>query len=203
MSQRSALAELLTALAKVMPEWTDGWYVFGAQAVQVWGLPRMTADVDLTARLRSDEATGFVSAMKRAGFDLRVKDAGGFVKKTRVLPFVHRRSKIPVDVVLAGPGLEEEFLERARPVDLGGAVVPVISPEDLIVTKLLAGRPKDIEDIRGVLGERLRKLDLPQIRRLVRLLEQALDRSDLRPLFEAELSAMRRRLRRKAYRRRS
>jgi predicted nucleotidyltransferase len=57
--------------------------------------------------------------------------------------------------VLAGPGLEEQFLARAVLVDIGGVRVPVMSPEDLVVTKILAGRPKDIEDVRGILAERV------------------------------------------------
>lgn len=39
-------------------------------------------------------------------------DAAGFVERTRVLPMVHRGTAIPVDMVLAGPGLEELFLSR-------------------------------------------------------------------------------------------
>ncbi len=175
-----------------MPEWSDGWYVFGAQAVQVWGFPRFTVDVDVTARLRPGAPASFVSAMRKAGFDLRVGDVDDFVKKTRVFPFVHRDSGIPLDVVLAGPGIEEEFIERARPVEVGGTVVPVISPEDLIVTKVLAGRPKDLEDIRGILRERLEALDLARVRRVLGLLEEALSQSDLKPLFEEALSAVRR-----------
>jgi predicted nucleotidyltransferase len=58
-------------------------------------------------------------------------------------------------VVLAGLGLEELFLSRAVPVTIGSMVVPVISPEDLVATKILAGRPKDIEDVRGILRMRL------------------------------------------------
>ena len=61
---------------------------------------------------------------------------------------------VPLDVVLSGPGLDDEFLARAIEVDFDGTPVPVISPEDLIITKVLAGRPKDLEDIRGVLRER-------------------------------------------------
>ena len=148
--------------------------------------------MDVTVQLRTEDAPGFVSRMKRAGFDLRIRDIEGFVKKTRVLPFVHRDSGVPVDVVLAGPGLEEEFLERARPVDLGGVVLPVISPEDLIITKILASRPKDLEDIRGILRERLAKLDLRRIRSRLRLLEEALGQDDLKPLFEKELAFARR-----------
>jgi len=108
-----------------------------------------------------------------------VEAAGDFVRRTRVLPFVHARTAFPVDVVLAGPGLEELFLSRAVSVPLAGAAVPVISPEDLIVTKVLAGRPKDLEDIRGVLRERLTVLDVQSIGSTLALLEEALGQSEL------------------------
>lgn len=70
----------------------------------------------------------------------------------------------------------------------GGEPVPVVSPEDLVVTKLLAGRAKDVEDIRGVLRERGDRLDLELVRRTVWRVEQALGVSDLRPVLEAELA---------------
>jgi hypothetical protein len=146
----------------------------------------LTADVDVTVQLGVQDFAGFVARMQKKGFELRVRDVDG------VLPFVHRASEIPVHVVLAGRGLEEEFLKRARPVDLGDVALPVISPEDLIVTKVLAGRPKDLEDIRGVLRARLETLDLAHIRRLLRLLQQALGQSDLKLLFEKELALIRR-----------
>jgi hypothetical protein len=173
----------------VLPGWSDGWYLFGAQAVQVWGLPRLTADVDVTARLESDNPSAFIAAMGEAGFDLRVSDLEDFVRRTRVLPFVHRPTQIPLDVVIAGPGLEEEFLERALPVDLGGVTVPVISPEDLLITKVLAERPKDLEDVRGILRERLAELDLARVRSVLELLDEALGRKHLRALFEEQVGA--------------
>lgn len=58
----------------------------------------------------------------------------------------------------------------------------------LIVTKLLAGREKDIEDVRGVLSERGASLNVDQIRTTVALLEDALGQSDLMPVLDAELS---------------
>jgi hypothetical protein len=126
--------------------------------------------------------------MARAGFELRVRTGvGDFVARTRVLPFLHAATRMPLDVVLAGPGLEEEFLARAQRVDLEGVVVPVLAAEDLIVTKTLAGRPKDRDDVVGILRERGTSLDLEQVRRTLRLLERALDQSDLLPAFEADL----------------
>jgi len=91
---------------------------------------------------------------------------------------------MPLDVVLAGSGLEEEFLDRARAVDLGGTKVPLIDPEDLIIAKVLAGRPKDLEDAHGLWRLRGRDLDPARIRRTLRLLEEALSQSDLLPAFE-------------------
>jgi hypothetical protein len=191
-SSLAGVPELLKALAGVLPAWCDGWYLFGAQAVGVWGIPRLSADVDVTVRLRAVETVAFVNGMREAGFDLRVADAEDFARRTRVLPFVHRASRIPLDVVLAGPGPEEEFLSRAKIVGIEGVSVPVISREDLIVTKVLAGRPKDLEDIRGVLRQGGADIDLGRVRRLLGLLEDALGQSDLLPVLDAQLAAIRR-----------
>ena len=93
---------------------------------------------------------------------------------------------MPLDVVLAGPGLEEQFLDRVIAVPVGDFTVPVIAPEDLVLTKVLAGREKDVGDIRGVLHARADSLDLGYIRRTLRVIEEAMGQSDLVPLFETE-----------------
>ncbi|HEX7705229.1 MAG TPA: nucleotidyltransferase [Thermoanaerobaculia bacterium] len=82
------------------------------------------------------------------------------------------------------------MLDRAISVQVEGTTVPVISPEDLIVTKVLAGRSKDIEDIRGVLLQRGASLDLGRIRGTLHLLEEALAQSDLIMVFESELERL-------------
>ena len=195
MPHKSAPAELLTAAAGVIEEWCDGWYLFGAQAVLIWGRPRLTADVDVTIRLRTADTVSFWKAMEEAGFRLRVSDAEQFVARTRVLPFLHVATQLPLDVVLAGPGIEDTFIERAIRVEIEGLSVPVASPEDLIVMKVLAGRPKDLEDVRTVLTERLKRLDVAYIRSTLGMLEQALGQSDLLPLLEAEITRAERPLR--------
>ncbi len=49
----------------------------------------MSADVDVTVELDPAEAHAFVDAMEQAGFQLRVRDLEEFVRRTRVLPFLH------------------------------------------------------------------------------------------------------------------
>ena len=187
-SPASPPAELFRSLAQVLHEAGASWYVFGAQAVLLWGRPRFTADIDVTVRLDTLAPVDFAASMERAGFALRVSADDDFVKRTRVLPFVHAPTGWLLDVVLAGPGLEDMFIARAVNVDLGeGVHVPVIRAEDLIVTKLLASRPKDIDDVRGILLERLDRLDVVSIRETLGLLEEALGVSNLRTALDAEL----------------
>jgi hypothetical protein len=178
-----AALELLAALSKVLASW-GRWYVFGAQAVIAYGVPRLSADVDVTLRLVPDEPQRFARDMEAAGFGLRIDDPD-FVRRTRVMPFVHLATAMPLDVVLAGSGLEDEFLDRARAVDVGGTTVPLIDPEDLIIAKVLAGRPKDLEDATGLWGLLGQEMDAGRIRRILRLLEEALSQSDLLPGFES------------------
>jgi hypothetical protein len=180
-----AARELLAAAAPVLSRW-GRWYLFGAQAVIIHGVPRLSADLDVTLDLRPDAPDRFARDMETAGFLLRVNDPA-FVQRTRVMPFVHQATGMPLDVVLAASGLEDDFLTRAIPVELGGTRVPVIHVEDLIVAKILAGRPKDIEDVNALWQLHGPTADAVRIRRILGMLEEALSQSDLVPAFDAVL----------------
>lgn len=177
-----AAVELLAALAPVASRW-GSWCVFGAQAVVIHGVPRLSADVDVTLALVPDAPELFASDMHEAGFTLRISDPD-FVRRTRVMPFVHESTGMPLDVVLAGSGLEDEFLQRAVSTDIGGTRVPVIDISDLVVAKILAGRTKDIDDARALWKAHGRHMDPDRIRQLLQLLEEALAQSDLVLAFE-------------------
>lgn len=178
-----AALELLTALAPVIAGW-GRWYLFGAQAVILYGVPRLSADVDVTLALEPDAPERFAADMRAAGFTLRVDDPE-FVRRTRVMPFVHAPTGMPLDVVLAGSGLEDEFLSRARQTDVGGTRLPVIDVADLVIAKVLAGRPKDIDDARALWRLYAGKTDAGRIRRTLRLLEEALAQNDLVSVFDS------------------
>lgn len=179
------ILEVLGTLEELLSRHPRRWYLFGAQAASIWGRPRMTADIDITIELPSADVPSFIETMEQSGFALRISTGvEDFISRTRVLPFVHTKSNLPLDVVLAGPGLEDQFLARAQSRTISGFEIPIISPEDLIITKILAQRAKDLEDVRGILLRRKGKLDLAIIRRTLKLLEEALGQSDLLPTFE-------------------
>jgi hypothetical protein len=180
----SPVAELLRDLSRAFAELDVSWYLFGAQAALLYGAARLTADVDVTVRLSERAgAEALVEQLEKHGFRLRAASPT-FIQQTRVLPVVHEASGMPADIVLAGPGLEEIFLQRAVVHDIEGVAVPVASPEDLIVMKILAGRPKDVDDVVTILASQSDRFDAGIVRSVLQELESALGQSDLIPLFE-------------------
>ena len=81
--------------------------------------------------------------------------------------------------MLGGPGIEELFLQRAATREIEGVEVPIAAVEDLVTMKILAGRPKDLDDVEGMLRARSDEMDLGQVRRTLQILEEALSQSDL------------------------
>jgi hypothetical protein len=71
-------------------------------------------------------------------------------------------------------------------------VVPVASAPDLVVMKVLAGRPQDLEDVIAVLRAQGDGLDAAPARAMLRELERALDRCDLVAAFDGAVAQARR-----------
>ena len=180
----SHIGEVLAALGTCFDSLGVRWYLFGAQAAIFHGVARLTADVDVTVLPELHSTARLASVMEANGFRLRVTATDDFVARTRVLPFVHSATRLPVDVVLAGPGIEEQFLDRAEFHVLEGVRVPIATVEDLVTMKILAGRPKDLDDAKGMLRARSEEIDLDHVRRMLHLLEEALSQSDLIPQLE-------------------
>jgi hypothetical protein len=188
----SPVADVLADLGAGLQRIAAPWYLFGARAAILYGVARLTADVDVTVQL-AERTTGemLAAALARHGFTLRVSGKD-FVARTRVMPFVHEATGLPLDVVLAGPGLEEQFFARVQVMDVDGVRVPVASAEDIVVMKILAGRPKDQEDIVAIAAAHGDTLNTAAIRATLGELEEALAQDDLLPTFEAGLVRARR-----------
>lgn len=176
---RSPLAELLSDLNAVFEQISSRWYLFGAQAAIIHGAARLTADVDATVLLGDADIARLLAILEANHFHSRLDDPAGFIERTRVLPLVHTSSNMPVDLVFGGSGLEEEFLRRAVQFDIEGVKVLVASAEDLVVMKLLSGRPKDMDDVSAILTTQAATFDYSYCREMVERLERALDRRDL------------------------
>jgi len=190
---RSPVADLLADLGAALDTLGVRWYLFGAQAAILYGVARLTADVDVTVQVPAHQPVPtWIPTLAAHHFQPRFTDPT-FLAQTRVLPLVHEPSALPVDLVLAGPGLEEEFLARAHRLAVDDVVVPVVDLSDLVVLKMLASRAKDLEDVATLLNVQGDRLDDSRVREILTRLEAALGQSDLLPAFERLLAAARRR----------
>lgn len=188
---RSPVADLLADLNAAFTAIGVEWFLFGAQAAIVYGVARLTGDVDVTARVPGGlPNTALVDALEQRGFRRRF-DHPALMEHGRVLPFIHEASALPVDVVLSGPGLEDEFFVRVRRHRLDGVDVPVVEVSDLVVMKVLAGRPKDVEDVVTLLRVQEASVDLARVRHTLQMLESALGQSDLLPALDQALARAR------------
>jgi len=181
---RSSVADVLADLAVVFAALEVEWYLFGAQAAIVYGVARLTGDVDVTVRVPDRLPMAAVAGeLERCGFRPRISDPA-FIDQSRILPFVHEATGLPVDMVLAGPGIEDEFIARAQRRPIDGVEVPVADVTDLIVMKVLAGRPKDIEDVVKLLRVQEGRVSLARARNILAMFEEALAQDDLLPALD-------------------
>ena len=188
---RSPVGDLFVDLVAALDHVGVEWYLFGAQAAILHGSARLTADVDVTVRLPAAiSPQSLVGALVDHGFTARFPDPA-FIERTRVIPVVHTRSSVPVDVVLAGPGIEDRFFDRVQLRTVEDVTVRVASAEDIIVMKILTGRAKDVEDVDALLQAQRAHLDVSYVREVLTLLESALSQSDLLPAFEKALERVR------------
>lgn len=143
----------------------QGWrYCFiGGLAVQHWGEPRETVDVDLTLLTGFGGEEAFAAKLL-SRFAGRIPDAAVFARDKRVL-LLRSAAGVGIDIAFGALPFEEEVVSRARPAAFpSGASLRLCSPEDLVVLKAFAARPRDWLDVEGVIVRQAGKLDWAYIR---------------------------------------
>lgn len=131
----------------------------GGVAVQRWGEPRLTADVDLTLLTGFGGEAPFVDALL-GSFHGRLSDTREFALANRTL-LLSSSEGIAIDVSLGAMPFEENAISRATPFQIGaGATLLTCSAEDLVVHKAFAGREKDWLDVRGIAQRQRGNLDV-------------------------------------------
>ena len=133
----------------------------GGHAVAAWGMVRSTRDIDFLVDVRGDSAEKLAAELRLAGFKavLRKGDELDPIRGVIRVESLDSSAAEPVDIVLGIRHMPQGIFERSSSLQFLGHRVPVISPEDLIVLKCLAGGPIDLEDARSILEIMKGKLD--------------------------------------------
>lgn len=161
--------------------------VIGGVAASLLSRPRVTRDVDVVVLAGKCPVEGLIAQASEFGFVPRLTDAAAFAQKSRVLLLRHQATAIDVDVSLGILPFEQEMISRSRPIQIGDACLPLPTPEDLIITKAVAGRTRDMADIEALI-EAHPELDRRRVRTWVRAFAEALEIPEMFSRLDALLS---------------
>jgi hypothetical protein len=181
MTTSNTLANLLAplvALQRLLARFDDRGIVIGGVAASLLGKPRLTADVDAVLLVSTDDLPRLIQAAAQEGLSPRIADAEAFARRNRVLLLRHQDTGIDVDISLGMLSFEVEAVERSVLYALGDVSVRLPTPEDLIIFKAVAHRPKDLADIQAILASHP-NLDRARIKDWMRQFAQALDMPEL------------------------
>lgn len=130
---------------------SQGWRstVIGGLAVQRWGEPRQTRDVDLSLLTGLGNEAAFIDPLLER-YRARRTDAREFALSYRVV-LIETASSIPLDISLAALPFEARVVDRSTAFAFApGCLITTCSAEDLVVLKAVADRPQDWLDIEGI-----------------------------------------------------
>lgn len=141
---------LLQQIARGLDSLGIPYMLIGGQAVLVYGEPRLTRDVDVTLGAGPEKLPSILAWVRETGWQVLAESPADFVARTLVLPCLESASGIRVDLIFGFSPYERQAIARARTITVGQTPVRFASAEDLVVHKLVAGRPRDIEDVRSI-----------------------------------------------------
>jgi hypothetical protein len=74
-----------------------------------------------------------------------------FVDRTMVLPTKDQETEIRIDFTFSFSPYEKQALKKARDIKIGKTQVKFASLENVVIHKVISGRPRDWEDIKSIL----------------------------------------------------
>lgn len=122
------------------------YLVIGGIAAILYGVPRATFDLDILIEATPENAKRLLAALLDAQLGTADLTSVNDLLAHEITIF---RDRVRIDVQTETPGIYfEEAWGKRTTMDYQGQVFYVVSREDLIASKLAAGRDKDLEDVR-------------------------------------------------------
>ena len=172
------LLPVLSSLAEWLREEGVSYAIIGGVAVGLVAEARATQDIDAVVWLDLANVAAFIESGARFGFVPRVSDPVDFARKSRVVLLQHADTSIGVDISCGALPFEQELIKRAQEFKVREVTLNVASPEDLIITKAVAHRRRDLIDIESLVQAHP-DLDLARVRNWVQQFADVLEAPEL------------------------
>ncbi len=168
----------IQALQYLLSKFNDQGVIIGGVAVSLLGTPRYTVDIDAVVLLSIEELPHLIQEAAAQGIFPRIADPITFAHKNKILLLRHTASGIDIDLSLGMLPFEFEMVKRSHLIEIGAITLRLPTPEDLIIMKSVAHRPKDLMDIEAIANNHP-NLDKEWIRFWVEQFGEALNNPEL------------------------
>jgi len=156
-----ALRELCLFLDKSNLRYT----LVGGLAVGIWSAPRATVDVDFLVALSTGESGNLSRLLEESGQFIFIHEAPMIFKKVSLLRATLKSNPdIAVDFLFADDEFKKQMVQRSSVISIAGFPVRIPTPEDLIILKLLSGRPQDRIDVAQIRQNQKNELNASYIK---------------------------------------
>ena len=163
--------ELLKTISSILRDLNIPYIITGGFAISVWGQPRFTADIDIVVELVKKNIKPLAKKLLKIDKNVYVDEEtmqDALIHESE-FNFIHPDTGLKVDFFVTGRGVYDKLkIKRAIAKEMFGQKINFVSPEDLILSKLLWGRESDSfkqwADIKTVLKNKHLKLDMEYIR---------------------------------------
>jgi hypothetical protein len=177
--QHDLFHDPLQSLERLLSHFDHQGVVIGGIAVSLLGQARFTEDLDAMVLLSVEEIPHFLKIAQQEGIEPRIPQAEEFARRNRVLLLRHVASQTGIDISLGVLPFEQEMVARSEAHKIDEALsIRLPTPEDLIIMKAIAHRPKDLLDIQGII-QRHPQLDQKRIQNWVTQFADLLERPEL------------------------
>ena len=123
--------------------------VVGGYAVNYYGYPRYTGDIDIWLWTDPHNAVKVVEAIKEFGLDVLGVRTDDLTRPYQVIQMGYEPARI--DLLTSVDGVDfSQCYGSATLVEVERLDVPFISLEDLLTAKRATGRAKDLADVEGL-----------------------------------------------------
>jgi len=181
-------SQLLIKIAKILEDLKIPYMVTGGFAVSVWGRPRFTADIDIVVKLLPKNIPRLAKLLLAIDKDVYVSQEAmeNALKRKGEFNFIHPQTGLKVDFWVekdiekyylsqyqdsearVSSQFEKIKLQRRIPKKIEDQKVYFISPEDLILSKLIwykqGQSEQQLRDIESVLKVSKSEIDMDYIK---------------------------------------
>lgn len=162
--------KILEMVVERLEKGTVPYMITGSIAMNYYATPRMTRDLDLVVELNTADVSKFVTLFDNT-FIIESETILKAIQNKGMFNIIHQQWVIKVDFIIRKPEAYRQLeFDRRRKVNAAGISFWIVSPEDLIISKLDWAKESSsdlqLRDVRNLL-ENQEGLDLQYVQEWV------------------------------------